>query len=313
MEKNSYDSVPTDDSSSYQDDALLHRSYTRTPKWVDRLREKRVPTIWYMLPLYIINTIILVLVIRSLSRDSSSSQDPLLDLYSPANEAVRYRDVTFAGAFGRDLSPYQGWPDDHKDEIWEDMYKFGMSIHIPESEATKLQRGTENFAGAPGYENEFQIGLDVFHQLHCLNMIRKAFYPDRYPGAAIYDKDGKVFYPNWIHTDHCIESLRQSLTCSADISVMTYTWSDKNKFMKPNLNISHKCRDFDTIRTWAFSKHPPGNYSNRAHVGANGQIRDWSEWGDALADVDVDKLGLGKIPEELRQGVPSEKRPQGGS
>jgi hypothetical protein len=47
----------------------------------------------------------------------------LLTFAAPANEAVRYRDVTFAAAFGTDISPYQGWPDDHKDEIWEDLYK----------------------------------------------------------------------------------------------------------------------------------------------------------------------------------------------
>lgn len=79
--------------------------------------------------------------------------------------------------------------------------------------------------------------------------------------------------------------------------------------MKPNLDIQHKCRDFDAIRTWAFSKHPPGNYSNRAHVEANGKIRDWTGWGDPLEGVDLDKLGLGKIPEELRKGVPEDRRP----
>ena len=32
----------------------------------------------------------------------------------------------------------------------------------------------------PGDDNGYVIGLDVFHQLHCLNHLRKILYPDRY-------------------------------------------------------------------------------------------------------------------------------------
>lgn len=32
----------------------------------------------------------------------------------------------------------------------------------------------------PGDDNVYVIGLDVFHQLHCLNHLRKTLYPDRY-------------------------------------------------------------------------------------------------------------------------------------
>jgi len=36
------------------------------------------------------------------------------------------------------------------------------------------------------------IELEVFHQLHCLNDIRKAFYPERYPGKWPYNEDGTI-------------------------------------------------------------------------------------------------------------------------
>ena len=32
----------------------------------------------------------------------------------------------------------------------------------------------------PGDEDGYVVGLDVFHQLHCVNMLRKSLYPDRY-------------------------------------------------------------------------------------------------------------------------------------
>jgi hypothetical protein len=32
----------------------------------------------------------------------------------------------------------------------------------------------------PGDEDYYIVGLDVMHQLHCLNRLRKTLYPDRY-------------------------------------------------------------------------------------------------------------------------------------
>lgn len=60
---------------------------------------------------------------------------------------------------------------------------------IPEEQARKLANETLTPPGT----KEYLIELDIFHQLHCLNDLRKAFYPDRYPGKWKY-KDGKVDY-----------------------------------------------------------------------------------------------------------------------
>lgn len=144
MEKDSGESMTSDvDSYSDQGESLLGKRYSYTPIWLNRLRQKPSPTVWQLLPLYILNTVILLIIVTLYARGTSQNNDPLLDLYckssqsqssyslakrllkfaAPANEAVRYRDVTFSAAFGTDISPYQGWPDDHKDEIWEDLYK----------------------------------------------------------------------------------------------------------------------------------------------------------------------------------------------
>jgi Mycotoxin biosynthesis protein UstYa len=32
----------------------------------------------------------------------------------------------------------------------------------------------------PGDDDGYVVGLDVLHQLHCLNILRKSLYPDRY-------------------------------------------------------------------------------------------------------------------------------------
>ncbi len=54
--------------------------------------------------------------------------------------------------------------------------KDGVSA-ISALDAAKLPNKTTSIPGRP---NEFVVELDVFHQLHCLNTLRKTFYPDRY-------------------------------------------------------------------------------------------------------------------------------------
>ncbi|KAL0071714.1 hypothetical protein AAF712_000636, partial [Marasmius tenuissimus] len=94
-----------------------------------------------------------------------------------------------------------------------------------------------------GEEDHYMIALDVFHQLHCLNQMRKAMYPEHYPNT-----------PEGIHTPHmrhCISSIRQSLMCSADISPIVWQWSEKSHAAKERSDVVHTCRNFDKIKEWA--------------------------------------------------------------
>jgi hypothetical protein len=43
----------------------------------------------------------------------------------------------------------------------------GVTFHIPDEAAQRLLNKTERVP-VPGYEKEYMVGLDVFHQLHCL-------------------------------------------------------------------------------------------------------------------------------------------------
>ena len=46
----------------------------------------------------------------------------LMQFIAPAEEASEYSPVIFSQAFGRDSSPYQGWPNDEQDRLWQDLY-----------------------------------------------------------------------------------------------------------------------------------------------------------------------------------------------
>jgi hypothetical protein len=51
--------------------------------------------------------------------------------------------------------------------------------------------------------------------------------------------------------DHCIDSIRQSLTCSADISTIYWAWDPERNATVPNAKTTHVCRNFIRIQEWA--------------------------------------------------------------
>ena len=81
-------------------------------------------------------------------------------------------------------------------------------------------------------------------------MLRKALYPEYYrdmPGEHM-DKS---------HWSHCIESIRQSLVCSADISPLVWQWIDRVQEVRIVGKIAHTCRNFEKIREWGLERQLP--------------------------------------------------------
>lgn len=64
---------------------------------------------------------------------------------------------------------------------------------IGAAEAARLPNKTTDIPSRP---QEFVVELEVLHQLHCLNALRKTFYPDRYKGKFedYFDADGHRNY-----------------------------------------------------------------------------------------------------------------------
>ncbi|KAH7881227.1 uncharacterized protein C8R40DRAFT_1164633 [Lentinula edodes] len=160
-------------------------------------------------------------------------------LYSPAQDAIEYKTVKFHSGFGADLPIYDRPPSPEVDAAWASLYEFALN-KVPRNEAILMTNQTYPILGEEGY---YMIALDVFHQLHCLNEMRKAMYPEYYPitGEGIHTP----------HMQHCISSLRQSITCSADITPIVWQWSNKSKAAKERSDVVHTCRDFQKITDWA--------------------------------------------------------------
>ncbi|AEO71899.1 uncharacterized protein THITE_2058307 [Thermothielavioides terrestris NRRL 8126] len=109
---------------------------------------------------------------------------------------------------------------------------------------------TDPKTGKVGY----RAAIEVFHQLHCLNLLRQFTWKEYY-----LDEDGDINYDEEDvrgHVDHCLETLRMNLMCQADIGVFTFKLypelGDDDPW--PDFSTLHTCRNFEDIRNWARSR-----------------------------------------------------------
>ena len=123
--------------------------------------------------------------------------------------------------------------------------EIGIS-QIPASSAAHLPNATTPTAHDPSL---YMVELDVFHQLHCLNLLRKLVYPKTFPLDLTSDSD--EVGDNVYHLEHCYEQLRQSIQCASDTATIYWEWSEEKQKMFGNLRTTHTCKDFGKIREWA--------------------------------------------------------------
>jgi len=182
------------------------------------------------------------------------SQPIKFTVYSPANVAVEYNKevTTFNGTFEMD-SIYRGKPSPELDAAWS-----RVGIDVPPTRLTLEELKKIGKTDSPSivkfHEEDgggYMASVEVFHQLHCLNLLRKNLHHEYYYKTDISFTSSKqeTFKT---HVDHCIEIIRQSLMCSADVGIVTYEWVRGFKVPYPNFNTKHQCRNFDKILAWAY-------------------------------------------------------------
>lgn len=154
-------------------------------------------------------------------------------------------------------------------------------LKVPQEKVEAMDQSSVQFHDRSGYF----FGMDVFHQLHCLNYLRKktVLYNHLYPSETEVEDQQvppefhirKLWDPfasfasntQRINVDHgqlltlysiahCIDSIRLSLQCHADVSLIPQRWADG--WLEPWAvwTNKHVCRDFDAIRDWAAESVP---------------------------------------------------------
>ena len=101
-----------------------------------------------------------------------------------------------------------------------------------------------------GYgDDAYPIVVDVKHQIHCLNRLRKDIHFEHYYGADFEDANVTAFHQ--LHTNHCILVLLESLMCDATTDFDAFSWFKHFPHSMADFNINRKCGDFEAIDRWA--------------------------------------------------------------
>ncbi|CAD6593629.1 MAG: hypothetical protein ASARMPRED_007746 [Alectoria sarmentosa] len=160
---------------------------------------------------------------------------------------------------------------------WEALRpKGGGAVVVPNAKAYGLKSGIPMETGPDVY------GVSMFHQLHCLTVLRASYYaalngtlpPFTQPGIELLSEEKRLMLLRE-HTAHCFDYLRQGIMCAGDLTIesavdLPEKWLEgiskgilREKFgeHKPVLidgwGIKHQCRSFDEAWDWTFRNRVP--------------------------------------------------------
>ena len=110
--------------------------------------------------------------------------------------------------------------------------------------------------------------ITVFHQLHCLYTVRRAYF-------AVNDEleDFDFGHERTEHVKHCFEYLRQTLLCTADSTVEPAS-SMVDNHLSEGRDAPRQCKDFAELRHWTEDR--------RMFEGHGFLAKDARKGGDAL-------------------------------
>ncbi|MCJ1308290.1 hypothetical protein MMC25_001943 [Agyrium rufum] len=142
-------------------------------------------------------------------------------------------------------------PSPEVDKAWDRLANINP---VPLSSADVIKLGadpskTARFPEVFGLGPDAHIGrIDVFHQVHCLDSLRRNIYFDHYFGEKFQGREpGPTHY---IHVNHCIDVLLQNLLCTAPLNPILHYWVEGLEEPFPNFDDNHKCHDIETILSW---------------------------------------------------------------
>ncbi|KAF8312634.1 hypothetical protein DL93DRAFT_2168257 [Clavulina sp. PMI_390] len=211
----------------------------------------------YMFASLAVNLILLVAAVYAgVQRSLMVRWEGASQVYTPVLDSITHTRAVFTPLLAK--TKWHGPPNDAVDRAWEDLYDTGISA-ISGAQASLLLNKTTPIAGL---EDKYIVSLDVFHQLHCLNTLRKFQHPKRYPYVVQQRYREDKGYGTIDHIDHCIQAIRETLMCHADRTLDPYVKpSDRNR-TQVSFESYHTCRDFGAIQQWARDNQSPFKFSD---------------------------------------------------
>ena len=161
---------------------------------------------------------------------------------------IQYHDIQFNGSLAWP-SPYRGDPSPEVDAAWAQLTEVSM-FRIDEETVRRIGKDPDVAVQLSEEEGGgYLAAIEASHQLHCVDLLRRythfPYYADIEP--AFSDPPDMVR----THIDHCLEMLRQILSCNADPGIVTFNWVEGHKAPMPDFNTLHQCRRVEPVLEWA--------------------------------------------------------------
>ena len=143
-------------------------------------------------------------------------------------------------------------PSPEVDKEWRRITEFGYLI-ITGDDIRRMGQDPANAVKASpewgfGHEDRYISQIDVFHQMHCVDVLRQALYfnHDYYFTSAVNDTE-KLNPIHHAHIGHCLHVITENIMCSGVVDVFPFMWVEGSRRPFPDFNINHKCRDFEAL------------------------------------------------------------------
>ncbi|KAK1573906.1 uncharacterized protein LY79DRAFT_593618 [Colletotrichum navitas] len=177
--------------------------------------------------------------------------------YSPVLDSlpIKLETVEVKGTLFNDYTPpriWRGSPSEEVDKAWDDVARieyFGVSG----AALRKMGKDPEISVSIPEEwgvgPDKYLVEIDMQHQLHCLNAVRKYAYWDYYYGDS-YKNISMAPKRHQAHLEHCIDILLQALTCNPSLDLISHNWMKTQENPYPDFNIKRQCVAHDPILKW---------------------------------------------------------------
>jgi hypothetical protein len=147
-------------------------------------------------------------------------------------------------------SVFQQRPSPQVDAAW-DRISSTYGIAITNQELLKMGKDpseTWPWPKADAPPGSYMGLVDVFHQTHCLNILRRAIFTEHYGNMRETRKNEQ--FPFEDHVLHCQYVLLQSIMCHADLEIVTFNKIKNVPGPFANFNVDKKCRNFNDVLVW---------------------------------------------------------------
>ncbi|KAH7028123.1 tat pathway signal sequence [Microdochium trichocladiopsis] len=180
----------------------------------------------------------------------TSTYSPIHDIFDLGMQAKKINGTLFPSKESPSIARHS--PSAELDDIWNE---WELTRVYPVTAAQIRSMGKDPSTAAKLEDDVWGLGddayaaiFDVYHQLHCLNFLRKLIYPSYYNTSNWHHADVEGFFE--IHMNHCVDIVMQAIQCSGNVNLITLHWVETQPYPFPDMSVNRQCVNFEGLTQW---------------------------------------------------------------